>query len=305
MSHSKQPIVVFGATGQQGGSVAATLLKAGRPVVALVRDPASARALTLRAAGAELVQGSYADTDAVRTAMRGAYGVFSVQQSSPSGGVTDEEEVRFGISIADLAVEAGIAHLVYSSGGAVSETPTGMGHFDSKMRIEAHIRTLPIRSTIIRPVAFADMLVMPGFGLDTGHFSFFMHPDQSIQLLAVEDIGKFVEPIFADPERFADQTFEIASDTVTGEELGRLFSEAAGLSISYARFSDEVLQGSPFLAGLTALIDAGPLAGNADLDALRKINPAMQSVREWLAGAGREPFLKALGASGTWKYDRS
>ncbi|KMS59351.1 NmrA family protein [Novosphingobium barchaimii LL02] len=304
MSHSKQPIVVFGATGQQGGSVAAALLKAGWPVVALVRDPTSARALTLRAAGVELVQGSYADTDAIRTAMRGAYGVFSVQQSSPSGGVTDEEEVRFGISIADLAVEAGIAHLVYSSGGAVSETPTGMGHFDSKMRIEAHIRTLPIRSTIIRPVAFVDMLVMPGFGLDTGHFSFFMHPDQSIQLLAVEDIGKFVEPIFADPERFADQTFEIASDSVTGEDLGCLFSEAAGRPIRYARFSDEVLQESPFLAGLTALIDQGPLAGNADLDALRKINPAMQSVREWLAGAGRAPFLKALGASGTWEYDR-
>lgn len=303
MSHSKQPIVVFGATGQQGGSVAAALLKAGWPVVALVRDPTSTKAVALRDAGAEVVQGSYADTDAIRTAMR-AYGVFSVQQSSPSGDVTDEEEVRFGKSIADLAVEADVAHLVYSSGAAVSDTPTGMGHFDSKMRIEAHIRTLPIRSTIIRPAAFIDMLVMPGFGLDTGHFSFFMHPDQSMQFLAVEDIGKFVEPIFADPQRFGDRTFEVASDTVTGAELGLLFSEAAGRPIGYSRFTDEVLQGSSFLARLTALLDKGPLAGNADLAALREINPAMQSVREWLRGAGRAPFLTALGTSGTWEYDR-
>ncbi|PTW47344.1 uncharacterized protein YbjT (DUF2867 family) [Sphingomonas faeni] len=304
MSHSKQPIVVFGATGQQGGSVATALIKADWPVIALVRDPGSARADALLQAGVELVQGSYADTHAIRTAMRDAYGVFSVQQSSPSGELTDDEEVRVGISVADLAVEAGVAHLVYSSGAAVSDTPTGMGHFDSKMRIEQHIRTLPMRSTIIRPVAFIDMLVMPGFGLDTGQFNFFMHPDQSIQLLAVEDIGKFVEPIFADPRRFGDQTFEIASDTVTGKELEVLFSEAAGRPISYARFTEEVLEGSPFLAGLTALLDAGRLAGTADLDALRAVNPAMQSVREWLAGAGRAPFQSALGASGSWDYNR-
>lgn len=42
-----------------------------------------------------------------------------------------------------------------------------------------------------------------GFGLDQGQFNFFMRPDQTIQLLAVEDIGKFVAPIFADPDRFA------------------------------------------------------------------------------------------------------
>lgn len=56
---------------------------------------------------------------------------------------------------------------------------------------------------------------MPGFGLDEGRFNFFAKPDQSLQLLAVEDIGKFVAAIFADPARFGGETFEIASDTVT------------------------------------------------------------------------------------------
>jgi uncharacterized protein YbjT (DUF2867 family) len=304
MLNSKQSIVVFGATGQQGGSVAKALLNAGWRVRALVRDPTSAKAITLRDAGAELIQGSYADTNAIQTAMRDAYGVFSVQQSSPSGEVTDDEEVRFGIAIADLAVACGVTHLVYSSGGAVSDRPTGMGHFDSKMRIEAHIRKLPIKATIIRPVAFIDMLVMPGFGLDEGRFNFFMHPEQSIQLLAVEDIGKFVEPIFADPNRFGARTFEIASDTVTGKDLEALFSQAAGRPIAYSRFTDEVLEASPFLASLTALLDEGPLAGHADLNALREINPAMQSVREWLAGTGRDSFVRALGTEGTWAYGR-
>jgi len=304
MLNSRQPIVVFGATGQQGGSVAKALLTAGWPVKAMVRDMTSTKAIALSNAGALLVQGSYADIEAIRAAMYGAHGVFSVQQSSPSGDVTDEQEVQYGIAIANLALECGVTHLVYSSGAAVGNEPTGIGHFDSKMRIEAHVRGLPIKATIIRPVAFIDMLVMPGFGLDEGRFDFFMQPDQSMQLLAVEDIGKFVEPIFSDTNRFEGKTFDIASDVVTGKELEALFSQAAGRPIPYARFSDEVLTASPFLAKLTALMDEGPLAGRADFTALRSINPAMQSVRQWLAGTGREAFIQALGTTGTWAYDR-
>jgi uncharacterized protein YbjT (DUF2867 family) len=41
MLQKRQPILVFGATGQQGGSVATSLLKAGWSVRAFVRDPAS------------------------------------------------------------------------------------------------------------------------------------------------------------------------------------------------------------------------------------------------------------------------
>lgn len=222
MSDSKPPILVFGATGQQGGSVADALLKAGEPVRALVRDPASEKAAALAARGAELVQGDLSDAASMREAMAGARGVFSVQPSSPTGTLSDEDEVRYGILVADLAVQSGVGQLVYSSVGAVGDVPTGMGHFDSKARIEAHVHTLPITWTIVRPVAFMDMLVMPGFGLDEDRFTFFAGRDQRMQLLAVEDIGKFVAPIFADPARFAGQTFEIASDMVTGADRGRL-----------------------------------------------------------------------------------
>jgi uncharacterized protein YbjT (DUF2867 family) len=305
MSDSKSPILVFGATGQQGGSVAPALLKAGWPVRALVRDPASAKALALRAAGVEIVQGDFADAESIRAAMEGVHGVFSVQPSSPGGSVSDEDEVRFGIRVADLAAESGVRHFVYSSGAGVAEEPTGMGHFDSKATIERHIRTLPLTATIVRPVSFMEMLMMPGFGLDQGRFNFFMRPDQPMQLLAVEDIGKFVAAIFADAAHFGGRTVEIASDTVTGRELEALFTEAAGRPITYARFTDEVLAANPFLGKLTALVDGGKLAGKADLDALREINSDMQSMRSWLAGKGRMAFMAALGAAGKWAYNTS
>lgn len=308
MINANSPILVFGATGQQGGSVVDALLEAGVPVRALVRDLATDKAVALRARGVELVQGDLAEPATIRPAMAGARGVFSVQTSSPSGEITDADEVRYGISIADLAVDAGVQHLVYSSICSISgadDEPTGMGHFDSKRLIEAHVRTLPITWTIVRPVTFMDMLAMPGFGLDEGRFTFFAAPDQVMQFVAVEDIGKFVAPIFADPARFAGQTLELASHTATGAQIGEAFSNAAGRPIAYARFPDEVLASNPFLAGLTALLDAGPLAGNADLSMLRAMNPEIQSFDTWLAGSGREGFDRALGTPGAWDYDRN
>jgi uncharacterized protein YbjT (DUF2867 family) len=303
MSDNNRLILVFGATGQQGGSVATALLDAGWAVRALVRDVASGKSAALREAGAEIVQGDFGDAASLRAAMQGAYGVFSVQPSSPGGTLSDDDEIRYGIAIADLARECGVAHLVYSSVASV-EAGVGLGHFESKARIEAHIRTLPLNATVIRPSSFMEMLVMPGFGLDTGHFNFFMQPDQPIGLLAVADIGRCVAAVFADPARFVGATLELAGDTVTGRELAALFTHAAGHPVTYARFPNEVLAANPFLRKLTDMLDRAQVLDAARLTELRRINPQMQSMRTWLAGDGRNAFRAALGAGGAWAYNQ-
>lgn len=302
---SGKTILVFGATGQQGGSVAEALLAGGWPVCALVRDPASARARALRDRGAVLARGDLVDRDSLRAAMAGAYGVFSVQPSSGQGaayGVSDADEVRYGVAVADLASELGVRHLVYSSTNAAGDEPSGMGHLDSKSRVERHIRTLPIPFTVVRPATFMEMLAMPGFGLPDGRFTFFPRPDQPVQLIAVRDIGRIVAGIFADPARYAGRTFEIAGDTVTGTELAARLGAVAGRAIAYQRFPDAVLAASPFLAGLTRLVDDGRLAGRADLAELRAMNPDLLSFARWLDRDGRPLIRSALDARGAWDY---
>ncbi|SPX53227.1 NmrA family protein [Klebsiella pneumoniae] len=66
--NNAQTVLVFGATGQQGGSVARALLHRGWRVRALVRDPFSAGAAALAARGAELVVGTFEDRAAMRSA---------------------------------------------------------------------------------------------------------------------------------------------------------------------------------------------------------------------------------------------
>ncbi|ODT11777.1 MAG: NmrA family protein [Kaistia sp. SCN 65-12] len=293
MTIGKHPILVFGATGRQGGSVAQALLKAGWSVRALVRDSTKAASLQLRNAGIELVQGSLEEINVVRTAMKDAYGVFSVLPAN----LAAEDEVRHGISIADIAAETGIHHFVYSSGASVGNELTGVPRFDAKPRIEAHIRLLDMNTTIIRPMIFMEMLVRPGFGLDEGRLVSLIRPDQSIQLTAVEDIGRFVAAVLADNPRFGGRTLKIASDRLTGRELEVALSEAAGRPITYERFPEDILAANADLAHMAKSLEDGPLAEQVDLKLMHEINPDLLNFSSWLAGNGRRSLDEALRAS--------
>jgi hypothetical protein len=143
-----------------------------------------------------------------------------------------------------------------------------------------------------------EILMLPGLGLDQGALNFIVRRDQSIQCIAVEDIGRIVATIFADPERFASRTFEIAGDAVTGEALEAKLSRAAGRHIAYRRFPDELLAQNAFLGRLAALVDDGRLAGNADIAALRTAFPGLLTFDQWLAGAGKPLFEAALASEG-------
>ena len=281
--------------------MATALRSAGWRVRALVRNVDSDKAKALAAQGIVPVRGDLADAPSIQAAMEGAFGVFSVQPSSGQGaayGVTDEQEVSYGKMVADAARRSGVRHLVYSSANAAGPTRTGVGHFDTKSEIEAYIRGQDILSTIIRPSAFMEILALPGMSLDRGTFSFFMRPDQPMQFIAVEDIGRIVAAIFADPAKFGSQTIEIAGDAVTGTELAEEFSLVAGRPITYQRFPDSLLDHNAFLGSLARLVDQGRLAGHAELPALRKEFPGLLTLHEWLQGAGRPLLLAAVQAGG-------
>ena len=126
--NAERLILVSGATGQQGGAVARSLLKRGFPVRALTRSPEKPEAQALAEGGAELVRGDLENRASLDQALEGVHGVFSVQNFWESG---YEREVQQGKTLADAAKAAGVRHVVYSSVGS-AHRETGISHFDSK-----------------------------------------------------------------------------------------------------------------------------------------------------------------------------
>src|SRR6185436_3130235 len=86
--------------------------------------------------------------------------------------------------------EAGVQHFVYSSVGS-AHRKTGIPHFENKYRIEETVRSLKFPShVIIRPVFFMENLPSPWF-LNGDNLYAAMLPTTTLQMIAVEDIGKY------------------------------------------------------------------------------------------------------------------
>jgi uncharacterized protein YbjT (DUF2867 family) len=216
MENFNNTILVTGATGNQGGSVARHLLSQGKfKVRAMVRDENKPAARALKQLGAELAIADFNDRASIDRALQGVYGVFAVQDFRDDG---VEVEIQQGKALVDAAKAANVRHFVYSSVGS-AERNTGVPHFDSKFQIEEYIRSIGLPYTILRPVFFFynynQMLPM----IKDGTLPQPLSPDTKVQQLSEEDYGKMVVETFDRPNDFANRAIEVASVEMTMPEV--------------------------------------------------------------------------------------
>lgn len=121
-------ITVFGATGNQGSSVARSLLQnPSFRVRAITRTPSSTTSQSLATAGAEVVQADGFKADEIRAAFEGSWGAF-VNINSDDKVFTNPDgptEFDLGKTIVDAAADAGVKHFVFSSGPPCTEMTEG------------------------------------------------------------------------------------------------------------------------------------------------------------------------------------
>lgn len=272
---------MLGATGRQGGAVARELLRRGRTVHALVRDPDKEAARALQRAGAVLVRGDLDDETSLDAAMTGVHGVFSVQTFRGPGGVQAEE--RQGRAAADAAVRAGVEHFVYSSVGG-ADRDTRVPHFESKNRIEQYLRTLDLPTTVLRPVMFHDILLDIAPRPENGELvlSLWLDAATPVQLIATSDIGVFAADAFENPGQWLGRVVEIAGDSLTGPQMAAAFEGACGIPTRYRQLPVEPLRAArPDLANMFDWFERDGY--HADLAALRSTRPGLVSLQSWLS----------------------
>jgi uncharacterized protein YbjT (DUF2867 family) len=294
MAGGDGPVLVIGSTGQQGGAVARALLERGWEVRALVRDRAAATAQALREAGAVLVPGDLDDLASLRAAMTGVHAVFLVltMMAGPRVSLAGvAAEVRRGRAVADLAAEAGVAHLVYSSIHGAGQQ-TGIAHVDSKNEIEEAIRDSGVPATILRPVFFMDnftTLTRPVLSGGELTVSLALAPITPLAVIATGDIGAFAAIAFGQPDRFTGRQVEIAGDCLTGPQIAEAFGRAAGVPARFRQATiEQVRVFDPEVAKMFAWLDtrAGP---SPDLAGLRAIHPGLMTLDGWLRATGWKP----------------
>ena len=285
----KRLILVTGATGHQGGAAIHHLRQKNFPLRAVTRDLGQPKTRSLVNQGVEIVRADLEDPESLTKALDGTYGVYSVQ--SHAAGV--ESEVRQGINLADAAKRLRISHFVYSS-VASADKNTGIPHFDSKFRIEEHIRATGLPFSIIRPVFFMENWLGMKSGIDTGTLALPLRPETRLQMIAVDDIGAFISLAFEHPGKWNGRTMDIAGAELSMAELVQVFTRVSGREVRYRQVPWDQFekQLGPEMAKMYKWFeDGGP---HVDIASVEREYPRLTSFERWIkinwhvaAAAGR------------------
>ncbi|TDC73154.1 NmrA/HSCARG family protein [Micromonospora sp. KC606] len=298
-------IAVIGATGAQGGGLARAILAdsdGGFAVRGLTRNPQSEAARQLAAQGAEVVEADVRDETSLVKAFDGAYGAFVVtnfwEHMSPEQEKQDVERV------ANAARAAGLAHVIWSTLDDTREhiplhderMPTLMDtykvpHFDAKAEADAYFTAAGVPTTFLRTTFYWENLLgglKPQRGQDGRLTLALAMGDSELSGIAAEDIGRTAYGIFKRGGQLIGQTISIAGEHLTGAQLAETFSKVLDEPVAYVPVPFDVLRAQPFPGAVEMgnmfqfYAEVPQFKDVRDLDAVRDLNPHLQTFEQWL-----------------------
>ena len=205
---AKKLLTIFGATGQQGGSVIQTILKtpslnAKYSLRGVTRDPSKPAAQQLASQGVDLVRANLDDPASLTKALDGSYGVLAVTNFWES--MDGAKETQQGRNIVDASISTGVKHLVISSLHNVNKLTNGslhVPHFDSKAAIDDYaesVRADKLNVTYFHPAFFLQNFNAMINKADDGSYNITLPIDPAARIPVIDivaDAGKWVAGIF-------------------------------------------------------------------------------------------------------------
>ncbi|MFO7170514.1 MAG: NmrA/HSCARG family protein [Chloroflexota bacterium] len=280
----QRAIVVTGATGLQGSAVTRHLLQDGWHVRALTRNAASKQAQALAASGAEVVQGDMNEPASLRPVFAGAYGAYSVQNPFIGG---PEAEVRQGKHVAEVAKECGVQHLVYGSAGT-GRRGTGIPSWETKLLVEDHMKALELPLTILRPMAFMELMADKKFFPAVAAWNLMprlVGGSRPLPWICADDLGAIAAHVFASPQQFVGRELTLASDVQSLDQCRWLYREVMGAPPQQFPMPLWLFERFGFVGRDLTTMWRWLRAGEVDLDTAptRAIHPEALTVRAWLS----------------------
>ena len=237
MNEQQRPILVSGATGNTGRPLVEALTRQGMPVRAMVRSAADSARLP---AGTSLAVADFDDAGSVAAALDGAGQAYLV---TPSSEQAQEQQRRF----ADLAVKAGVDHLVVLSQFAADEqSPVRFLRYHAA--VERHIQDLGIDWTFLRPnLFFQGLLAFAGMIAAQGRF-FAPIGDARVSAVDVRDIAAVAAAALTEAGH-EGQTYTLTGPApLTHAEMAAALTAALGRQVTFTDAAPEAFADS--LAGI-------------------------------------------------------
>jgi NAD(P)H dehydrogenase (quinone) len=179
---------ITGITGKVGGELARTLLAAGHPVRAIVRDAKKGEEWAAR--GCEVALAAMEDAAAVTKAFRGATAVFILPPPvfDPAPGYPEAQAVIDSVVAALKEARPGRVVCLSTIGADALHDNL----LSQRTMLEEALRALPLPLTILRPAWFIDNVAWDvASARETGLIHSFLLPtDKAFPMVAASDVGR-------------------------------------------------------------------------------------------------------------------
>lgn len=221
---------ITGITGKVGGAVARTLLAAGQPVRAVVRDAARARTWAER--GCEVVTAGMDDAASLAAAFEGAQGVFILPPSDfdPSPGFP---EARVVIDAVRAALQSAVPEKVVCL-STIGAQATETNLLTQRTLMEQALGTLPMPVTFLRPGWFMENAawdVTPA--RDAGTIPSFLQPlDKPLPMVATADVGRVAAQLLLERWRGVRVVELEGPQRVTPIDIAKTFARILGHAVT-------------------------------------------------------------------------
>lgn len=272
-------IFVTGATGNQGGAVVRNLLRNDFYVKALIRNPALAKLAAHK--NLEIIKGDLDNPASYRAHLKHVDGVFC--NLVYKYGI--DKEIKQGIELVNSSKENTVKHFVYSS-VIGCDLHTGISHWESKYRIENHIKASGLKFTILRPSSLYENLLIPQVKgrILKGKLVLPTRKHTVQQFISSEDIGRITAIIFSNTEKYTGRTITLAAEQMDGEKLAVTFSGIIGKEIKFQQlptFITRLAMGRN-LAKMFRWVNNNDACFVKDMQALKNEFPGMLTLEDWI-----------------------
>ena len=272
-------IFVTGATGNQGGATTRNLLSKGFYVKALVRNPAAAK-LTADE-NLEIIKGDLDDVNSYRYHLHDCDGVFC--NLVYIHGI--DREIKQGFELVNASKENNVKHFVYAS-VIGSDLRTGIPHWESKNKIEDHIKASGLSYTILRPSSLYENMLIPQIKsrILKGKLVLPTHKTTVQQFISSEDVGKISTTVFSNPEKYNGLTINLAAEQMSGEQLASTYSKVMGREIKFQQLPmliTRLVMGRD-LTKMFRWVNNNNSCFVKDLPAFKNEFPGMLSLEDWI-----------------------
>ncbi len=221
-------ILITGAAGKTGLAIIKALASQGKKSRAFIHRKEHQEKVLL-AGASESVLGRLENSDDVKAAMQGVDAIYLIVPN------VHPDEIQIGLSVIELAKDAGVSHFVYHS--VLYPQLESMPHHWNKMRVEEEVIESGLNFTILQPANYMqNVLAFRESILNEGKMRIPYDLEAKSTPVDLADVAEIAAEIIGNKEDYG-ATYQLAgSEQLSSHDQAKLLAKHLGAKVDAERF---------------------------------------------------------------------